>query len=88
MLWTLTSSFQNAVYVEVSTFAQRQRMHMSYLVTIAPEEVLCTEVEIWVRLSLLKARAMSYVLPVLVPEPVGIGGGDGKAGDDEADDIG
>lgn len=57
---------------------------VAHLVTVAPEEVLCPDVLVRVLWLLLLWRLVGLVLPVLVPEAVGVDTGNGEAGDDDA----
>lgn len=45
---------------------------MTHLVTITPEEVLCSEVLIWVLWSLLQRLHMAPMLPMLIPQDIRI----------------
>lgn len=54
------------------------------LVTVAPGEVLGANVLVGVLDTLLQRGHMGPVLPVLVPENVGVGGGEGQSRGDGA----
>lgn len=67
--------------------AQTKRMQQrstTYLVAVAPEVVLGADVLVVVFDALLHGRGVGGVLPVLVPEPVGVGAREDQAGGDEA----
>ena len=54
------------------------------LVSVSPEEVLCAEVLVRVLSALLKWLHVGPVLPVLVPENVGVGGSNDQCWDNSA----
>lgn len=54
---------------------------LSYLVAVAPGEVLGANVLVGVLGALLQRRHVAPVLPVLVPEPVGVPASKAKGGD-------
>lgn len=58
---------------------------LAHLVTVTPEEVLGAEVLVGVLGALLKRGRVGLVLPVLAPQPVGVGARDGESGNDDAE---
>jgi hypothetical protein len=60
---------------------------MTYLVTIAPEEVLGADVLVRVFGPLLPRGLVSNVLPVSIPPDLGVHGRDDEAGDSDAEGI-
>jgi hypothetical protein len=59
----------------------------THLVTIAPLEVLGANVLVGILGALWQRRKMAPVLPVLTPQPVGVGSSDSKGRDDGAFDF-
>lgn len=77
----------NAVYSQklVSAHPQNQSTgHATHLITITPEVVLGSDVLVWVLRSLLQGRLMSPMLPMLIPQDIGIDGGNNQAGPSDA----
>lgn len=64
--------------------AREQKQKQTHLVTITPLVILGANVLVRVLGALLQRRHVAPVLPVLSPEPVGVGAGSNQAGDNTA----
>lgn len=81
LLLFLTQPLSRRRHLQVS---EKERK-LAHLVTITPEEVLGAEVLVGVLGALLKRGRVGLVLPVLAPQPIGVGGRDGESGKDDAE---
>lgn len=83
-LWSITYAVANVARVDIAISIQRNIAVRTHLVTIAPEEVLGPDVHVWVLGPLLNRASVGKVLPMLVPEAVGVDAGQAEGWDDDA----